>query len=119
MILDVTEETIRVLLDYVEFLRKHHENQEEYEECAEMRDLIGIFGNFVIGYLSVSDIEQVLYNFCTEHSSIKDLDTKNRSVIFELYGTGQIFVFHNIKPKELKHLQLTILACEELKNSIK
>lgn len=114
----VTEQTIRVLLEYIECIRKYHESREEYEDCAYLRDVLDIFSAFILGYISLKDISEVLYSFCAERSNIKDLDTKTKTVVLELCATGQMFFFGELPSKELKQLQLALITEGEIKNSI-
>ncbi len=114
-----TNASIARLIEYIEFLRKKFEREENYEVCIEMRDYINLFGDYMLGYNSFDDIEQELYDLMCADGEIDLIDERRNLVVFSHNETGLKFHFANIKFQEMCRLQLLYAAEQENKKKRK
>ena len=106
----LNDQTIRILIEYVDYVRKYHEKIEEYEICKEMKEFAEKLGDYVLGYITYFDIEKDLYNFCLCDADLKAVDEYTRSACFELEATGQKFVFNNLSMAEMNKLKMMLVV---------
>lgn len=103
---DIEYEGIKLLISYIDMLRKKYEKDEHFEACAELRDTISIFSNYILGYLTYSEIEQIVYSFCCADGNLIMTDYKNATVVWEIPEIGYKFVFTEVSNDELRRLKL-------------
>ncbi len=69
---------------------------EDYEEAAELRDLIKVFGDYCLGYLKYDDIKNLLFDVVSSYGNILFVDVDRYNlVIFEMLDCTFEFIVDN------------------------
>lgn len=105
-IVDLTEAHVRLAIDILHEQMKYHESLEEFDECANLRDMQKELGHYILGYVDLtSRIKQILFYAFFEHGSLLvvhedsdyiyeatyDLEGMNLTFIFDLTKTSKTY----------------------------
>lgn len=100
---EIDQTDIKTLSSYVQYLLKHYEKEEAYEVCSELLLFQKKINDYILGYLTTSEIQQDLYEFCKIEGEILDVNIFHCSIVFQI-NTGQKLYFCDIDLREMSNL---------------
>ena len=84
--MDMMQQQVQQFLIYMNDCRKYHEEEEEYEQCAHLRDNIDHLQKYVLDYSTIEDVEDVLL-FWVQHYGFPYHAEKDLGVYIVTYHT--------------------------------